>query len=209
VTQPLSRTGQDLSRTRFIEIWVNDKTDIHTQTHGKLHIDFGRVSEDAFWQTDSLPNGRLDTEDRNCDTKLDDGEDTGLDGVFNKDEAGYTGAAGNDPRGDDYHYDPNNPTDYSGINGTELNARVDTEDLDLNCRLDTVNSYFEATVDLSDAAYVAVDVARDYAGTPVVIAAQHTNGWRLFRIPLDSPAFASYGVPPGTTSSTPGSGWTA
>ena len=194
ITQPLSRTGQDLSRTRFIEVWVNDKTQIHTQTSARLHIDFGRVSEDAFWQTDSMPNNRLDTEDRNCDTKLDEGEDTGLDGVADKDEAGWTGSG--DPRGDDYAYDnERSPNDYSKINGTEGNSRgipntrPDTEDLDLNCRLDVVNSYFEASIDLADTAYVAIDVARDYTGV------KPENGWRMFRIPLDSPAFQRHGGP--------------
>ncbi|HEY2924620.1 MAG TPA: cell surface protein SprA [Candidatus Eisenbacteria bacterium] len=199
VTQPLSRTGQDLSRTRYIEIWVNDRTQNHSQTRARLHIDFGRVSEDAFWQTDSLPNNELDTEDVNCDTKLDDGEDTGLDGIPNELEPGSTGTT-DDRNGDDYGYKLENPEDYSKINGTEGNGqalgilRPDTEDLDLNCRPDFLNSYFEATLDLSDTAYVAVDVARDYAGHPVVTN-NLNNGWRLFRIPLDSPAFRSYGGP--------------
>ena len=201
ITQPLSRTGQDLSRTRFIEVWVNDKNANHTLTNGKLHIDFGRVSEYAFWEQDQLPNHVLDTEDRKGgvpDTKLDDGEDTGLDGLMDKDEPGYNPNTNPDPNGDDYHYDQNNPNDYSKINGLEgnstgiANSRPDTEDLDLNGRLDELNSYFEATIGLSDTAYVAVDVQRDYPGNPAVRA---DNGWRLFRIPLDSPAFVPHGGP--------------
>src|SRR5436309_9572278 len=87
LTQPLSRTGQDLSRTRFIEVWVNDRTQNHSNTRAKLHVDFGRVSEDAFWNKNALPNGLLDSEDKNGDTKLDRSndpaldEDTGLDGL--------------------------------------------------------------------------------------------------------------------------------
>jgi hypothetical protein len=213
ITQPLSRTGQDLSRTRFIEVWVNDKTSNHLATNGHLHIDFGRVSEDAFWEQNRLPNGALDTEDRKggvADTKLDDGEDTGIDGLLDKDEPGYDPNTNPDPNGDDYHYDNSTnkdsngripADDYSKINGTEGNAtgiansRPDTEDLDLNGTLDETNSYFEATIDLADTAYVAVDVARDYAGTKVVMDANGRNGWRLFRIPLDSPAFVRHGGP--------------
>ncbi len=197
ITQALSRTGQDLSRTRYIEVWVNDRTQNHSQTSAKLHIDFGRVSEDAFWQKDAPPNGKLDTEDKNLDTKLDDGEDTGLDGIPNVDEPGSTGTQ-DDRNGDDYHYVTDNPTDYSKINGTEgnsigvPNSRPDTEDLDLNGNLDVTNGYFEATINLADTAFVAVDVARDYAGNPVV---KPDNGWRLFRIPLNSPAFTSHGGP--------------
>src|SRR5439155_3326827 len=163
LTQALSRTGQDLSRTRFVEIWVNDRRQLdHAQTHAKLHIDFGRVSEDALWERNALPNDRLDTEDKNGDTKLDKDEDTGLDGLHNEQEPGFTGA--NDPNGDDYHYTTGSP-DYSGINGTENNSkddpngRPDTEDLNLDGHLDKDNDYFEATVDLSDTTYVAVDVA--------------------------------------------------
>ncbi|HEY3157242.1 MAG TPA: hypothetical protein VGK76_11550, partial [Candidatus Eisenbacteria bacterium] len=204
LTQPLSRTGQDLSRTRYIEVWVNDRTQDHATTRAKLHIDFGRVSEDAFWNRNALPNGLLDTEDKNGDNKLDRStdpaldEDTGLDGLHDVEEPGYTGS-GSDPNADDYFYDnQNSPTDYSKINGLEnngkddVNARPDTEDLDLNGRLDTDNAYFEATINLADMAYVAVDVARDYAGNPNVKA---DNGWRLFRISLDSPAFKPYGRP--------------
>ncbi len=190
ITQPLSRTGQDLSRTRFVEIWVNDRVQTHNLTHAKLHLDFGRVSEDAFWQTDALPNGNLDTEDKNGDTKLDAVEDTGLDGIPDNEETG-TGPA-SDPNGDDYQYNPTGTaaTDYSKINGTEGNARIDTEDLDLNGNLDVLSSYFEATIDLADTKFVAVDVARDYAGSPVV---RPENGWRLFRIPIE--AFQPRGGP--------------
>jgi hypothetical protein len=213
ITQPLSRTGQDLSRTRFIEVWVNDKTTNHLATSANLHIDFGRVSEDAFWERNNLPNHALDTEDRTggvADTKLDSGEDTGLDGLMDKDEPGYDPNTNPDPNGDDYQYDNSTnkdsngripAEDYSKINGTEgnatgiANARPDTEDLDQNGTLDETNSYFEATIDLADTAYVAVDVARDYAGSKVVTDANGRNGWRLFRIPLDSPAFVRHGGP--------------
>ncbi|HMI32240.1 MAG TPA: hypothetical protein VK527_10940 [Candidatus Limnocylindrales bacterium] len=197
LTQPLSRVGQDLSRTRYVEIWVNDRTPIHSQTHARLHLDFGRVSEDAFWERNALPNGVLDTEDKNGDTKLDEGEDTGLDGIPNEDELGSTGPT-DDRNGDDYEYRSEDPLNYSKINGTERNrdvggTRPDTEDLDLSGGPpNTENSYFEATLDLADTAYVAVDVPRDYAGNPNV---KEDNGWRLFRIPLDSGAFRSFGGP--------------
>jgi len=198
ITQALSRTGQDLSRTRFVEIWINDRVQNHTLTHANLHLDFGKVSEDAFWELNAPPNGKLDTEDKNQDTKLDEGEDTGLDGLMDKDEPGYDPVTNPDPNHDDYHYDPNKPTDYSGINGTEgsglgiPNARPETEDLDLNGNLDVQNSYFEATLNLADTSFVAVDVARDYAGSSVVLA-EPDNGWRLFRIPIE--AFKAIGGP--------------
>jgi hypothetical protein len=187
LTQSLSRLGADLSLARFVEVWVNDMTQTHAQTHARLHIDFGHVSEDAFWQRDAVPNGRLDTEDANQDARLDAGEDTGLDGIPDSGEPGYDPVTNPDPAGDDYHYDPNNPRDYSKVNGTEGNAMgvpnssPDTEDLDLNGTLDIGNVYLEGTLDLSDSAYVATDVARDYPGNPAV---DPDNGWRLFKIPV-------------------------
>ena len=197
LTHSISSSGTDLLQVQSVEIWVNDHRPDHTQTHGRLHVDLGRVSEDAFWRKDVPPNGKLDSEDKNSDTKLDEGEDTGLDGLFDQDEPGYDPVTNSDPDRDDYRYDPRNPNDYSHINGTEgnsigvPNARPDTEDLDQNGNLDVLDSYFEATIDLSDTAYVAVDVPRDYAGSPVV---KSDNGWRLFRLPVTS-AFLPRGSP--------------
>jgi hypothetical protein len=199
LTRARSRLGEDLWRTQAVEVWVNDKTPNHALTRARLHVDFGRVSENAFWERNNIPNGWLDTEDRSggvADTKLDAGEDTGLDDLMDRDEPGYDPNTNPDPNGDDYHYDQSHPADFSRINGTEgsstgiANARPDTEDLDLNGRLDESNDYFEATIDLSDTAYVAIDVPRDYAGDPDV---KPDNGWRLFRIPVS--VFVTYGSP--------------
>lgn len=198
LTQGVSRTGDDYSKLRFLEIWVNDKRPLnHAQTSGVLHVDLGRVSEDAFWNPVAPPNGTLDTEDKNGDNKLDVGEDTGLDRTANRDEPGYDPASNPDPSGDDYHYDSNHPNDYSHINGTEgngqgdPNARPDTEDLDLNGVLDTQNDYFEASIDLATSNFVAIDVARDYPTANL----RADNGWRLFRIPIEGTAFQRYGSP--------------
>jgi hypothetical protein len=49
-------------------------------THARLHIDFGRVSEDAFWEANKGPDNVLSTEDANEDGRLDRSptdEDTG------------------------------------------------------------------------------------------------------------------------------------
>ena len=210
VTQSLSTAGQDFSRLKYMEIWVNDFTPNHAITQGKLHIDFGRVSEDAFWDPDSIPNGQLDTEDTNGDGKLDRGEtsdvpfeDTGLDHLLDQDEPGYNPQTNPDPNHDDYHFDSGaTPLEYSGINGTEgngegvANARPDTEDLNRNGNPDFQNDYFSATIDLSDSTYVAVDVARDYATEPLpdgnTIAPD--NGWRMFRVPLIPEIFKRVGA---------------
>jgi hypothetical protein len=202
ITQAISRLGDDYSKLRYLEIWVNDRRRRdHANTHGILHIDLGQMDEDAFWSQKDGPNGILDTEDKNFDTKLDATEDTGLDGVPDKEEPGYNSSANPDPNGDDYAYDANRaPNDYSHINGTEgnnkasLNGRPDTEDLNENNFLDRSNDYYEATLDLSDTAYVAVDVAQLYSGSKVV-ESEPENGWRLFRVPIGGDTFHAYGNP--------------
>jgi len=200
IAQSLFNVGSDLSRVQFIEIWVNDFTPNHLTTQGNLKIDLGRVSEDAFWDQGQLPNGMLDTEDKNRDGRLDGGpkelaEDTGLDGLFDEDEPGYDPSINPDPNRDDYAYIFGS-NDYSHINDFERNGSADpsrqpdTEDLNRNGLLDTDNNYFEAVIDLSDARYVAIDVAQLYAGDPDV---KPDNGWRLFRVPISDSTFTRFG----------------
>ena len=199
LTQSLGATGQDFSKLKYLEIWVNDFTPDHTRTQAKLHIDFGTVSEDAFWDPNNPPNGKLDTEDKNRDGKLDRSndlsldEDTGLDGLHDSEEPGYDAATNPDPDHDDYPFKETTPgPNYVGINNTEgnggdPNARPDTEDLNHDGFFqNTENNYFEATLNLADTNFVAVDVPKDYAGDPDVKA---ENGWRLFRVPLTGDIF--------------------
>jgi len=206
LTQSLSTTGIDFSRIRFVEIWVNDFDADHDSTNVLLHMSLGRVSEDAYWSKTEPPNGRLDTEDKNRDGKLDGGdprspdfEDTGFDGVVSELEPLYDPITNPDPSGDDYRYNVReNPDDYSTINNLEFNgigeanARPDTEDLNRDTFLDSGNNYFETTIDLADDRYVAIDVPTLYAGNPNVKA---NNGWRLFRIPVSGETFRRVGSP--------------
>jgi len=201
VSQPLSPVGVDLTKIQFIEIWINDFSPGHLATQGLLKINLGRVSEDAFWDPANIPNNKLDSEDKNADGRLDGGdnqlfaEDTGLDGLFDEQEPGYDPSTNPDPNGDDYAY-IFNVADYSHINNFERNgnddpsARPDTEDLNRDGILDEDNAYFEATIDLSDTQYVALDVPQVYAGDPDVKA---DNGWRLFRIPISDETFTRVG----------------
>ncbi len=177
-------SGVDLSRARFLEVWARGSA-------GKLKIDLGSVSEDFFPLGN--PNGELDTEDipipgqGHGDGVLVAEEDTGLDGVFDEDEAGYS-SANPDPSGDNWDYD-SGVEDYTKINGTEGNARdsdragiPDTEDINRNGVLDTRDSYYEYTIDFDpngDTDYLVEDtIPERNDGT------QDRTGWRLFRIPL-------------------------
>lgn len=96
LTYPLDQVGLDLSRSQFIEIWVNDFRDQHRAQgdsiprirgdHVKLHIDLGVVSEDQMRAPNRVPDGRLQSEDKiPRDRQLvvagDNDEDTGFDGL--------------------------------------------------------------------------------------------------------------------------------
>lgn len=214
VTQRLSDRGVDLSRSQFIDLWINDSHPYNDPVQrglrtGKLYLDLGTVSEDAIWlrpNPDSLrapdderlayarraaPNGRLDTEDTNADGRLDQSssldEDTGLDGI-------PKGAAGDDPR-DDYFFDEDatNRTNrkYAQVNGTENNQELDTEDLDGVGNFDRLNSYFEIAIDLADSSLWLTDVQRDYGGLPVNFHIDPRNGWRRIRISLANDSLLS------------------
>ena len=200
LTQVLSWLGEDFTEMQYIEMWVKDHP-ADRDLGKEIKIDLGVVSEDAMWHPDSLPNGRLDTEDKNRNGALDispEDEDTGLDGRFDPQEPVTPGVTQDlsDPAGDDYFYEPEKsvsenpkygPNYFAQINGTEGNRRVspnptpDTEDLNGNGRLDTEQDYFELTVNLAQDSRFQV---RD-----------NGNGWRLFRIPLSDTTVVRVGQP--------------
>jgi Motility related/secretion protein len=130
LTYLVDPVGLDLSRSQFIELWVNDFNDEHVRNrpeprvrgrHLKLHIDLGKVSEDMQRSPDVLPNNVLDSEDRNRDGQLQItggiNEDTGYDGKVDPDNLhnasdvpedpaqirDLTTASASDPEGDTFH----------------------------------------------------------------------------------------------------------
>ncbi len=171
--KPLSSTANNLieENIEFIEFWVRiDQADPGT----KINIDLGQISEDV------IPNGKLDTEDKNSNDLLDDGEDTGIDGITDLQE----GATSDNP-------DPNNDNfgfstgAYERVNGTEGNKAnseaggqlPDTEDLNRNFTLDNVDSYFRYEVPLD-----TTNSGGKYENK--FIQGVGAKGWYLFRIPL-------------------------
>ena len=62
------------------------------------------------------------TEDKNDNTLVDDGEDTGIDGVRDSGEPNFDSALNPDPSNDNYRFTLTQDPDYSNINGTEGNA---------------------------------------------------------------------------------------
>jgi len=212
IAQGLSQTNMDLTRARFLEIWVNDFVPWEQfaagtkQRPGTMYVDVGQISEDALWTRRPVDcasgeilggpvqpaNRSLDSEDANRDGELDLSdllnEDTGLDGLAGVDPA--------DGTHDDYLWEGDPETEYQSyedlcqyygnVNGTEGDRlRIDSEDLDGDKSLDQTDSYFEFRVDLGDTTqFLETDVRRDYAGKEMNWTLEGDNGWRRIRIPL-------------------------
>jgi cell surface protein SprA len=186
IMRALSPGFFDQTESKFIEIWFKG-------TRGRLHLDLGRISEDA------VPNRKLNTEDTNGGVRngvLDnDAEDIGLDGLPGKDPADFWDLNGDGQRNwgepvsnDDWFYRFENERDrYTAaegtVNGTEKSKndgnesggaiRPDTEDINGNGDVDLDNAYFSYSFDLDLA---SPDTVYFEGGT--------RNGWKLYRIPL-------------------------
>ena len=154
-----------------IEFWVHiDDAPVGS----KLYIDLGQIDEDV------LPDGKLNTEDINNNLLIDNGEDTGIDGLTDEQERLKYPNLGDDPSGDDYYFN-NGSGDYSSINGTEGNAKSidigrlpDTEDLNGNNYLDRVNSYF----------HYEIPIDTNAATNQYVQGGGGSKGWVQIKIPL-------------------------
>ncbi len=156
----------------FIEFWF---LPVKVPQNAKLFLDLGRITEDI------IPNKKLDTEDRNFNDLIDQGEDVGLDGIADDIERQLYPNLGSDPSGDNFKFNLGSG-DYTGINGTEGNASLteagrfpDTEDLNRNGVLDLVNSYFQYEIPL--------DTNR--ATNPYIVGGGVRTRWYQLRIPLN------------------------
>ncbi|HDZ58701.1 MAG TPA: cell surface protein SprA, partial [Ignavibacteriales bacterium] len=176
----LSSTANNLieQNVEFVEFWMRI---IDAPPGAKLSIDLGLISEDV------IPNNSLNTEDKNGNYAIDEGEDTGLDTLFDSRERSFYPYARDrrDPSGDDFSLVQGqsfNIYDYYNINGTEGNAVLtdvgrlpDTEDLNRNGMVDLVNSYFRYEIPLDTSV----------STNPLIAGGGFTDkGWFLFRIPL-------------------------
>ncbi|HRI47394.1 MAG TPA: cell surface protein SprA, partial [Ignavibacteriaceae bacterium] len=177
----LSSTANNLvdENIEFIEFWINRDTLISGASifeDAKIYLDLGKLSEDV------IPNGRLDTEDKNNNDLIDDNEDTGLDGLTDDQERSFYASTEGDPNNDNFNLRGTNTSDimnYFYINGTEGNAALtdigrfpDTEDLNRNGSLDQLNSFFRYEIPLK------------IEGNPYIAGGSDARGWYLYRIPL-------------------------
>ncbi|CAN5652798.1 cell surface protein SprA [soil metagenome] len=176
----LNSTSTDLvsENINFIEfnMKVESLTSLAQDQNAKMYVELGFIS------VDGLPNGKIDTEDKNANGLLDLNEDNGLDGLTDAQEDSLIVAKYHLPSGSlgpDPSLDNNIDTGYdlSKINGTEKNAGVDgntkpdTEDLNGTGSNAFRNSYFQYEVSLDTTANTRI-VGRGY------------NGWAQYRIPL-------------------------
>ncbi|MCK9995311.1 MAG: cell surface protein SprA [Candidatus Krumholzibacteria bacterium] len=188
IMRSISRTGLDLSKAQFVEIWVNDGVADLNQRRGKLHIDFGYIDEDGFWPVDV--DGNIETGTR----QLEDGivEGSPRDDVFYAPDEDI-GLDGNEfgPQKFDANFEINGDSPYPGINGTARNSREDDEDLNGDDQLNRDNGFFTATIDLKDTKPL-VDVVYDYGDVQDLVA--QNISWRKYRIPLTAVDTVSVGT---------------
>ncbi len=171
----LSSTANNLvdENIEYIEFWMNIAK---SSPNSDMYLDLGRISEDV------IPDGKLNSEDINSNTAIDEGEDTGLDGIPDARERQLYGDIA-DPNHDNFAYNGTSSfiiTDYLNINGTEGNSTLtdigrlpDTEDLNRNGNLDQINSYYRYKIPLDTNSQT----------NPFIVSAGGP-GWYLYRIPL-------------------------
>jgi cell surface protein SprA len=173
----LSSTANNLveQNIEFVEFWMKI---VDAPENANLYLDLGLISEDV------IPNNRLDTEDKNFNDAIDEGEDTGIDGFFDPEERIEFNSPKSDPSGDNFTFTGNvvSVFDYFSINGTEGNAVLtdvgllpDTEDLNRNGNVDLANSYFR----------YAIPLDTNSQTNKFISGGGFTDaGWYLYRIPL-------------------------
>ena len=178
IMRGVSRTGMDLSKAQFLEIWVNDARPDSSDRRGRLHIDFGSINEDGFWKENedgSLEVGNFDQEDG----ILDDGR---WDNVWTyQEDVGLDGKGENGPQRYSAEYDPGGDAPFPFINGTARNNREDTEDINGNTKLDTDDGYYTVSIDLRETEPL-VDVVYDYDDVADLVS--QNISWRKYRIRL-------------------------
>jgi cell surface protein SprA len=203
IQQALSTGYYDQSDSRFLELWIYGD-------RGRIHVDLGRISEDA------IPNGgRLNTEDKIVsgirNDLLDDGEDVGLDGIKGDDpkdrfhphenaridngvatpydfwDLHGPGGAGTLP---DSVKQPDEPWSYDNWDWKEGNSQNYDHYNGTENSAAAATTRYPDTEDLNNNGYI--DNANDYfsysfeLGDPTYKAGggESNNGWVLYRIPL-------------------------
>jgi len=190
IMRSFGNAGLDLTRTKAIEFWLNDQIGEPALRNGRLHIDFGDVSENFVFfpnRPDQMLSGNVNF-NREANTAVEfqaATDDIGWDGVQQGCDRNAPPGFGSDC------YLPEVEDDLTKqhylANGTEKNNDYDTEDINGNGVFNESNSYFGITVDLADTSFVEVDVNPTYRDDPTIPDAlkREFRGWRKYRIDLD------------------------
>jgi motility/secretion related protein SprA len=208
-----SLANADVARKQYLQVWVNDYIPFEraAERRGDILIDVGQISEDAVWDPQTPPrpaNKALDYEDLNKNGgQVEANEDRGLDTLFTANEPPRRpgskvfspNSPTQDPSGDNRvpQVDENAPENtisqrikkYQGINGTEGNQRLDTEDLNGDYAPEFENTYLEYRISLADSAFI--DNRRDFPDRPQ----DPRSGWRMYRIPISKAMLDVGGIP--------------
>ncbi len=179
--------GLDATRAQLFEIRMRT-----FGSQGKLHFDFGRISEDING------DGLLFTEDGDNNGAVTEQEDTGVDKVFDSEESEfYHPVANPDPHGDNWYFDPGNgkcplPPDqcanypwndedkrYEWLNGTEGNwqdisvlGNPDKEKLGGSSNL--FDEYYSYTLDMTSDSFLVEGSEKPFGNSV----------WKTYRIPI-------------------------
>jgi hypothetical protein len=178
--------GLDLTTAQYIEIWVNDfdTTSVAANRGGLLHIDFGKIDEDFHQPDSTTSDGRSIWNDEDLPPYTwTIEEDTG----FRGDTCSYP---------IDFESDPvKQLMTWEGINCRRGNGFHDTEDLNSNGRLDTVNAYYTLELSLSEEAII--DVQRDFGKSAYAdywnedTGENYSKAWRMYRVDLSKAKLVS------------------
>ncbi len=158
----ISAAGVDYSERSFVDIWVRVQGDDNVT----LHINLGVVNEDtdADQRLDSedLPNTLTDT---NGDDRI-DALDLDLENLSDADRYRGNGAL---DTGEDVGWNYDGPFEEASIGAD--NQILDSEDLNGDGVLDSIDAYFEISIPLNE-------IPNEW------IKSKNTNGWTFLSIPL-------------------------
>ncbi|MFT5232279.1 MAG: hypothetical protein ACI9UK_000440 [Candidatus Krumholzibacteriia bacterium] len=176
ITRGISKSGLDLSKAQFVEIWVNDGEPNKALRTGKIHLDFGFINEDGFWPE---VNGQIEVGTNQREDGIVDGN---RDGVWTfEEDIGLDGRGESGPQRFIADFEVAGDSPYPFINGTARNNREDSEDLNRDSIIDKRNGYFTTVIDLKDTEAI-VDVVEDYDDVSDLVA--EGISWRKYRIPI-------------------------
>jgi hypothetical protein len=192
--------GLDLTQMRTIEFWLNDFVGEPSQRRGRMHIDFGDISEDFVLYSNNpnrpggpLTNPRFNREAERQSEFLPGDDDLGFNGV--DDNCDAISALEDDqavvpiawPATDCHIPSIRNPTlQHAWANGSQGNNQYDTEDINSDGEFDLNDRYFRFTMDLADLEFVDIDVNPQYGDQNFGSLNAGFHGWRRYRIDFET-----------------------